>query len=144
MPQVKFGSRVKLHLTGMDTHGGVFFSTAGRDAISLTIGQGRLMPALEQEIIGMGPGEAKTLEIPAKRAFGSRHPDKVIKIGGPHPHTGPSPGILRMDQVDSGTEGEYTLIVDDRDESGRIIIDLNSPLAGQNLVFNVEIEEIVT
>ncbi len=79
---------------------------------------------------------------PAEKAYGPRDPTKVIKLGQPHPHLGPKPGIIQKARVPVGPDKEYTLIVSDGD--GRLILDENSPLAGQDLVFDIELVDIVS
>lgn len=74
MTQAKSGDTVKLHYTGRLDDNSVFDTSVDRNPIQLTIGKGRTIPALEQVVVGMEPGESKTIEISAEQSF--HHPDR--------------------------------------------------------------------
>ena len=74
MTQAKSGDIVKLQYTGRLDDNSVFDTSVDRDPIQLTIGKGRTIPALEQDVVGMEPGESKTIEISAEQSF--HHPDR--------------------------------------------------------------------
>lgn len=74
MTQAKSGDTVKLQYTGRLDDNSVFETSVDRDLIQLIIGKGRTIPALEQAVVGMEPGESKTIEISAEQSF--HHPDR--------------------------------------------------------------------
>lgn len=61
MAQVEDGNTVKVHYTGKFEDGTVFDTSAHRDPLEFTIGRGQLIPGFEQAVIGMSPGESKTV-----------------------------------------------------------------------------------
>jgi len=70
MLKAKVGDVVKVHYTGKLRDGTVFDSSVGGEPLEFTLGFNQLLPAFEEAIIGMSPGESKTFEIPAEDAFG--------------------------------------------------------------------------
>src|SRR5512136_2234948 len=80
MAQAKEGDTVKVHYTGKLTDGVAFDSSEGSDPLEFKIGFGRLIPGFEEAVIGMSPGESKTVKIPAEKAYGSYKDDRVINV----------------------------------------------------------------
>lgn len=80
MAQAKSGDTVKVHYTGKLNYGTVFDSSTEREPLELTIGKNRLIPAFEQAVTDMEPGESKTIEIPATEAFGPHREEMVNTI----------------------------------------------------------------
>ncbi|MFH1716721.1 MAG: FKBP-type peptidyl-prolyl cis-trans isomerase [Planctomycetota bacterium] len=80
MEQAKSGDTVKVHYTGKLDDGNVFDSSSNRDPMQFVIGQNQLIPDFEQAVVGMSPGESKTVEIASDRAFGGRREDLVTEI----------------------------------------------------------------
>ena len=142
MPPASDGDRVRVHYTGTLADGTVFDTTEERGPLELVIGVGKTLQTFEQALIGMEPGERKSIDIPARQAFGGRQrtllrvlrrelftSDQKIKVG----------QRLRIDQGD-GTEAivEVTRVTGDD-----VMVDMNHPLAGRDLTFAIELVEIV-
>jgi len=100
------------------------------------VGESFQLPALEDELIGLKVGETKTVEIPPEKAYGPKDAKKIkfvtfkkfSKAG-----VKPEPGK----RVRIGNQIGTVLKV----AGGRVQIDLNHPLAGQTLVYEVTIKE---
>jgi FKBP-type peptidyl-prolyl cis-trans isomerase 2 len=80
MTQVKPGDTVRIHCVGKLVDGTVFLSSANRDPVQFTIGGGQVFPGLEQAVIGMVPGESRTVKIPAEKAYGPHRREKVFVL----------------------------------------------------------------
>ena len=80
MAQVKTGDTVKVHYTGKLDDGTVFDTSADREPLQFTIGEGQIIPDFEQAIVGMNPGESKTVQIPSDRAYGPHHEEMVMVV----------------------------------------------------------------
>ena len=88
MVQAQPGSKVKVHYTGRLTDGEVFDSSLVSsgdpseigEPLEFVIGSGQMIPAFEQGVIGMEPGESKTVDIPAEQAYGPHHPQAVLEV----------------------------------------------------------------
>ena len=78
MAQAKRGDTVRVHYTGKLEDGTVFDTSLDRPPLQFTIGEGRLIPGFEEAVIGMSPGESKTVKVPADKAFGPHYEEMVL------------------------------------------------------------------
>lgn len=140
MPQVKPGSTVLLHYTTQLKSGKVIDSSAGEDPVRITIGRGDLLPALENEVIGMSPGETKRVTLPAQLAYGRRSPELLIRLDKDQQKVGAKPETQERFTVHPGGNGEFSGAV----REGRLTVDENPGLAGQDLVFTIDLVDILT
>ena len=141
MSKAKNGDTVKIHYMGKLEDGKVFDNSKERQPFEFIVGSGEVMPGIEKGVIGMEPGDTKTIEIPPQEAFGQRREELVIEIAKSElpDHTTPTKGQrLRMRQPDGG---HIDLIIIDVNEE-RITLDANHPLAGHTLFFDLELVEI--
>ena len=142
MTQAKSGDTVKVHYTGKLDDGSVFDSSVDRDPLRLTIGENRIIPAFEQAIIGMKPGESKTVKISADRAFGPYSEELVRTVSrnifpqGLEPKIGQRLNATRMD-------GRSVPVTVTEVSETTVTIDANHPLAGEDLTFDIELIEII-
>ena len=141
MPQVKRGSTVLVHYTAMLKNGKVIESTAGGDPLRITVGAGKVMRGFEEALEGMGPGESKRVTIPPEKAYGRRKPEGVSH------HSleaaaalGKSPEVLQHQVVNRGTPNEFCIVVTDKG----LQVDNNPHLAGEELVFEIDLVEIIS
>ena len=77
MRQAKHGDTVKVHYRGKLHNGSVFDASFGREPLEFTIGEGEVIPGLEDAVLGMHPGDSKTTELPAEKGFGPRREDLI-------------------------------------------------------------------
>jgi len=78
MTQAKNNDSVKVHYTGKLKDGTVFDSSQDRDPLQFQLGEGQIIPGFEQAVMGMSPGEAKTVNIPSNQAYGP-HLEELIQ-----------------------------------------------------------------
>lgn len=142
MAAAKKGDKVKVHYTGRLEDGTVFDTSAERGPYEFTIGQSKIVPGFAEAVIGMNPGQSKTVEIPAKKAYGLHRKDMiaVIERSKLPAHLNPEIGQrLRIDQADGQKIPATVIEVSD----STVTLDANHPLAGKDLVFDIELLEIV-
>lgn len=142
MAQAKSGDTVKVHYTGKLDDGTVFASSIKRDPLEFIIGEERIIPAFEQAVVGMMPGESKTTKIDADEAYGPHHEElvRVIDRGVFPAELEPEVGQrLNLSEPDGR---EIIVTVTDFSESN-VTLDANHPLAGENLVFDIQLVDIV-
>ena len=142
MAEAKQGDTVKVHYTVRLEDGTILGSTTNHEPLQFTIGEGEILPGFEEAIVGMNPGESKTVQVPADGAFGP-HQEEMIVVAGRNrlpadlkPKAGES---LLFRQEDGKT---ITVMVTDVSESS-VTIDANHPLAGKELTFNIQFIEIL-
>ena len=141
MSQVKENDTVKVHYTGKLNDGRVFDSSLEREPLEVTIGQGMLIPGFENAIIDMKVNEKKTVEIAKEDAYGDINEQLFHKVGNEQlpPDVKPEVGMGLTSKSEDGREHQFR-VVDIQDD--HIVVDGNHPLAGQDLVFDLELIEI--
>lgn len=142
MTRAKIGDRVRVHYTGKLTDGSQFDSSAGRDPLEFQIGSGHIIPGLERHIIGMAVGDTSTVTVPAAEAYGPRDNGAIDRL----PRSAIPLGVQLtlggrlMAETEDGEPLMLTIIALDDD---MVTLDANHPLAGEELVFEIELLEIV-
>jgi len=141
MTQAKSGDTVKVHYTGTLSDNTEFDSSQGGEPLSFTIGQNMVIPGFENGVVGMKVGESKKVSIPADQAYGPYNNGLVAAVPRSQvpPELDVSVGMVL--QVRSTEGGLARAIVRDVSEN-EITLDLNHPLAGQDLTFEIELVEI--
>jgi peptidylprolyl isomerase len=137
MAQAKAGDIVSVHYTGKLTNGTVFDSSAGREPLEFPLGAGMVIKGFDDGILGMEVGEKKTLHIPAHEAYGEADPDYKLTVNRsemPDDMELEIGGSLNMHQ-EGGQIVQVT--VTDLTET-TVTLDGNHPLAGQDLIFDLE------
>lgn len=141
MSQVKENDTVKVHYTGKLTNGQVFDSSLEREPLEITVGEGKLIPGFENALINMQVNEKKTVEIAKDEAYGDVQQElfhQVTKDQLPQ-DIQPEVGMGLASKAPDGTEHQFR-VVEVKDD--HIVVDGNHPLAGQDLVFDLELVEI--
>ena len=141
MDLVKENDTVRVHYTGKLTNGDVFDSSEGRDPLEFTLGQGQIIPGFEKGVLNMKVNEKKTIEIPSTEAYGERREDMIQEVPKNQlpPDIKPEVGMGLVSRTPQGQEMRLT-VAEVKDES--IVVDATHPLAGKDLVFDVELVEI--
>ena len=139
--QAKDGDTVKVHYTGKLEDGTVFDTSIERDPLQFTIGEGQLIPGFEQAVVGMSPGESKTVEIPADEAYGPYREELVMVVDRDQLPEDLQPEVGQQLQIRQ-PDGQTILVkVIDVSESS-VTLDANHPLAGKDLTFDIELVEV--
>ena len=141
MSQVKENDTVKVHYTGKLKDGQVFDSSLDREPLEFTLGQGMLIPGFENAVIDMKVNDKKTIEIPVSDAYGDVNKDlfhKVEKAQLPETII-PEVGLGLVSKDSNGNEHQFR-IAEVKDD--HIIVDGNHPLAGHELIFDLELVDI--
>ncbi|MUP45745.1 peptidylprolyl isomerase [Gramella sp. BOM4] len=142
MSQVKQNDAVKVHYTGKLEDGQVFDSSVERgEPIEFTLGQGQLIPGFENGLIGMEVNEKKTINIPKEEAYGEPKAELIQEVDKSQLPEELKPEV-GMPLVSKSPDGrEINLVVTEvKDDS--IVVDANHPLAGKDLIFDLEVLEI--
>lgn len=140
MTHPRSGDTVRVHYTGRLDDGRVFASSRAQGPLELTVGEGTLLPSVEETLTRMKPGEERTVTIPAERAYGPHQPDLVLAVDRAEFPEDIEPEVGQELQVQQGDMVIVVRIADVSDE--QVTIDANHPLAGQNLTFDLELVEI--
>jgi len=142
MAQAKTGDVVKVHYTGKLDDGTVFDSSANREPLEFKIGAGQLIADFEQAVVGMNPGDAKTIQIASDNAYGPYHEEMVIELERKDLPENLDPKVDQKLQVRQESGQEFVVTVTAVTENS-VTLDGNHPLAGKDLTFDIELSEIV-
>ena len=141
MSQVNENDTVKVHYTGKLSNGEIFNSSLEREPLEITLGQGMLIPGFEKGMVNMKVNEKKTINIPVAEAYGDVQKELFhqVKKDQLPPEMTPEVGMGLSSKNPDGSEVQFRVAEVHEDH---IIIDANHPLAGQDLVFDLELVEI--
>jgi len=141
MSKVTENDTVRVHYTGKLVTGEVFDSSLEREPLEVELGQGSLIPGFEKGLIDMEVNQTKTITIPKEEAYGEVQKELFQEIAKAELPSNITPEV-GMGLVARGEDGrERQLRVAEVRETS-IIIDANHPLAGQDLIFDLELVEI--
>jgi peptidylprolyl isomerase len=141
MPVVKSGDKVKVHYHGKLTSGETFDSSSGRDPLEFEVGSGTVIKGFDDGVTGMSVGEKKTITIPFDEAYGPRNPDMIIEI--PKENFPKEMELeVGMPLMMSDQEGQQFQVTVTEIKEDSVMLDANHPLAGQDLVFDLELVDI--
>lgn len=141
MPQAKKGDTVRVHYHGKLTDGSTFDSSEGREPLEFKVGNGQVIKGFDDAVTDMEVGAKKTVTIPVAEAYGPRTEEMMME----YPLTDfpddikPEAGMQLHMSDDKGNVFPV-MVVDVKDES--VVLDANHPLAGQDLVFEIELVAI--
>jgi FKBP-type peptidyl-prolyl cis-trans isomerase SlyD len=137
---IESGTVVSFHYTLRDADGQELETSRGSDPSVYLHGHNNVMPALESAFTGRTSGDVFTVELGPGEAYGQRDPDKTRRV--PIKHLA-FKGKLRPGAVVQLNTSEgmlpVTVIKAGRHSAD---IDTNHPLAGQALVFDIEIADL--
>ncbi len=141
MSKAQKGDKVKVHYTGKLDDGTVFDSSRKGEPLEFTLGSGEIIPAFEDNIVGMEEGEKKTFTIKAEDAYGPHREDLVIEVKKEEfpPDITPYEGQqLQLTQPD----GHSFVVTVKEVKEDTVVLDANHPLAGKDLTFEVEVVKV--
>jgi peptidylprolyl isomerase len=140
--QVKKGDVIRVHYTGTLNDGSQFDSSVGRSPLEFTVGAGQMIAGFDAGVLGMSVGEKKTIQIDPDNGYGQKDPNAIIEF--------PASNVPEGMQVEVGMklnlQNQYgqpvpVEVIEVKEEV--IIMDANHFLAGKDLIFEVELVEIV-
>jgi peptidylprolyl isomerase len=141
MAQAKTGDKVKVHYTGKFDDGTIFDTSSGGEPLEFAIGEGQLLPDFEQAVIGMEPGESKSIQIGFNNAYGPHHEEMVKTFARKDIPEGMNPQLNQVLQVQQPDGQPFLVMVTEMSEES-ITLDANHPLAGKDLTFDIQLAEI--
>jgi FKBP-type peptidyl-prolyl cis-trans isomerase SlpA len=140
MKKVQLGDTVTVHYTGKLENGEVFDSSMvdGRQPLTAKLGEGQLIKGFENGLIDMSIGDKKTIEISHEDAYGPYNDFMVQEV-----EKDKMPGEVEVGiSLQADTQmGPINFIVREVKEE-TVVLDANHPLAGEKLIFDLELIEI--
>lgn len=138
MQQVKSGDTVKVHYHGRLTDGTTFDSSSGRDPLEFTVGSGDVIKGFDDGVAGMSVGDKKTVHIPADEAYGAKDDNRIVQFPRANFPADIQPEVgMQLNMTNGSGQMIPVVIVDVEQDS--VTLDANHPLAGQDLIFDIEL-----
>lgn len=138
--QVEKGATVKMHYT-LSVEGRRVDGSQGKAPLVFVQGSGQILPGLEEQLVGMKKGEKKKVTLQPKKGYGRRNPGAFLKVAR---KSFQSTQGLKVGAIVSGEHsGRPFQAVVSRIGETEIVLDLNHPLAGKALDFDVDVVDIL-
>lgn len=139
---VKNSSLVKFHFTGRFDNGKVFGSTIGKEPIECRVGEEKFAKGLEEGLVGMKESEKKEIVVPPEKGYGWRDetlikkmPRDILKDKGKDVKIGQ---LIEIDYETGLVFNAQVLAI----HTDSVTLDLNHPLAGKTVKFDVEVVKV--
>ena len=142
MAIAQIGDTVRINYSGRLTDGTQFDSSEGRAPLEITLGAGQVITGLEQHLTGMEQGAKSTVTIPADQAYGQRREEAIQQLDRAKLPAGIDVQVGTQLQARTSDGGMIPITVVDLDDA-RVTVDANHPLAGRDLIFDVELLDVV-
>lgn len=132
---------MKVHYHGRLPTGETFDKSEGREPLEFEVGSGMVIKGFDDGVKGMAIGEKKTISIPSGEAYGPRNPEMVIDMPKENFPTGMELEV-GMPLAMSDGNGQQLRVVVTEIKPESVTLDANHPLAGQDLIFDLELVSI--
>jgi len=143
MRKVEKGNTVRVHYTGKFENGEIFDTSVNRTPLEFIVGNGQVIKGFDEAVIGMKIGEKKTVNIPFEEAYGPHMDELVFTFEKQSLPENLNPEIGQKLQLVTGDGKRVNVTIIAVSETD-ITLDANHPLAGKNLVFEIELVEILS
>lgn len=136
---IEKGNIVNVHYTGKFADGNVFDSSEGGETLQFELGAGQLIPGFEAAVLGKEVGEKLTAVISPEDGYGLVNEEYIVKVP-----IDKMPGDVEVGQTleASGEDGQSLQVTVVEINEDHVVIDGNHPLAGKDLIFDIEIVSI--
>jgi peptidylprolyl isomerase len=141
MKEAQVGDLVSVHYTGKLKNGEVFDSSKERDPLEFTLGSKELLAGFEDGVVGMKPGETKSVMLEPENAFGDRREDLLLKLPKKEFPQNITPSVGLQLTLSNASGNQMTVVITEVGEDS-VTLDGNHPLSGQTVVFDIELVEI--
>jgi len=139
--QAKKGDTVRVHYTGRLTTGEQFDSSAGRAPLEFEVGAGMMIKGFDEAVVGMQVGDKKTINIAPAEAYGEKRADMIVEFPKANFPAEITPEIGMQLMMNNGAGQQIPVTIIELLEEV-VVLDANHHLAGQELVFDIEMVEI--
>jgi len=142
MAGAKKGDQVKVFYVGRLADGSIFDSSEGQAPLEFIVGRKEVIRGFDQAVLGMTPGEVKTLTLTAEQAYGPHREEMVAEV-----QRADVPAQLKLvvgNHLELTREdGEPIVVKIVALDETKVTLDANHPLAGQDLTFEIRLLDIL-
>ena len=141
MTKAADGNKVKVHYSGKLETGEIFDSSRERGPLEFTIGQSQMIPGFEKGVTGMEIGEKKTITLSPEEGYGPYDEKLCLPYKRSELPEDLNP-VVGMTLQFQSNDGQLVNVNVKEVKDDEIVIDANHFLAGQTLIFDLELVEI--
>jgi peptidylprolyl isomerase len=132
---IQNGTIVNVHYTGKLTDGSVFDTSEGNGTLRFEVGSGQIIPGFEKALMGKNVGDKVTVNINPEEAYGPVYEELRVRV----PKDRMPEGVHVGQTLQASNEGSISNVVVLEVNESDVVIDGNHPLAGQELIFDIEV-----
>lgn len=143
MSQAKDGDKIRVHYAGSLEDGTEFDSSYKRgEPLEIVLGQGMLIKGFEDAVKTLSVGEKTKATISPEEGYGPYHEEHTFEVDRNQipPEINPEVGMMLQVNTDQGVTNVTIKSVSD----DKVVLDGNHPLAGQTMIFEIELLEILS
>lgn len=137
---IEHGATVRIEYTLRDEAGTILDTSRGREPLTYVHGQHQIIPGLERELEGLQAGDARQVTVPPEDAYGPRDPGAVAEV--PRAVVPPDALVPGVELLARGPDGSSRVVRIAEVREDTVLLDLNHPLAGKTLVFDIRVVEV--
>ncbi len=138
----KTGDIVEVHYRGTLTDGTLFDSSAGHQPLQFKLGEGMVIKGFDDGVTGMSVGDKKQIQIPVEEAYGPVMEDIIFTFNRSDiPADVPLEIGSQLNMHEDGNPQPISVTIVALNDSS-VTVDANHPLAGKDLIFDLELVSI--
>tara|TARA_Y100001963_G_scaffold159227_1_gene261959 strand:+ start:180 stop:764 length:585 start_codon:yes stop_codon:yes gene_type:complete len=139
--KVENGHKISVHYKGTLADGTEFDNSRVRgQALEFQVGSGKMIPGFDNAVHGMTVGENRTVTLSPEEAYGPRDPNALRPAS--KDNFGPDFEFVIGDVVQgTSPDGSFLAKIHEIQED-IVVLDLNHPLAGEHLTFEIQLVDI--
>jgi FKBP-type peptidyl-prolyl cis-trans isomerase 2 len=137
---VEKGNKVEIEYTVTLADGSEVDTNVGSAPLSFTQGEQEILPAIEAAVLGLNVGDSTTLTLEPHQAYGEHQEDAFQEVQSSLiPEEARHAGAVLVAEDDSGNRRQVRV---HEVKAEAVVLDLNHPLAGQRLTFDIRVVAI--
>ena len=138
MEKVENGQFVSVHYKGTLQNGEVFDTSDGRHPLEVQIGEGQIISGFENALMGMSLNEKKVFTLDPEDAYGQKDESLTHSFPRADVPAEINPEVGQTVALCSSDGQQVPALITEMDDE-KVVVDLNHPLAGQTLTFDIEV-----
>ncbi len=138
MKKVENGLYISIDYTGTLQNGEVFDSSQERQPLEVQVGVGQLIKGFERELMGMSVNQKKSFTLSPEDAYGNRDESLTRDFARSDFPADLEPQVGMTIGLQTAEGRRMPALITHLDEE-KLSVDLNHPLAGESLNFDIEV-----
>ena len=138
MEKIESGHFVSVHYKGTLQSGEVFDTSEGRHPLEVEMGAGQIIPGFEEALMGMSLNEKKVFTLDPEDAYGQKDESLTHSFPRADVPTEINPEVGQTLALSSPEGRQFPAMITEVDDE-KVVVDLNHPLAGQTLTFDIKV-----